>query len=91
MRRVAAGDEVDRDHVGHQRDVRMLRRGGFERLLDRIAGRIGDMDDPPMAVPALAGQMERVALVANGNAELDQMPDRARRRLDHMLDDASGR
>ena len=29
MRRVAAGDEVDRDHVGHQRDVGMLGRRGF--------------------------------------------------------------
>ena len=64
VRRVAAGDEVDRDHVGHQRDVRMLGRRGFERLLDRLAGRVGDMDDAAVAVPALAGQMQRIVLAS---------------------------
>ena len=73
MRRVAAGDEVDRDHVGHQRDVRMLRRRGFERLADRPAGRVGDMDDPAVAVAALAGQVKRAILARERHAELDQI------------------
>ena len=84
---MAPGDEVDRDHVGDQRDVRMLRRGRLERLADRIAGRIGDMHDPAVAVAAFAGQMERAILAGEGNAEVDQMLDRAGCLLDHMLDD----
>ena len=87
MRRVAAGDEVDRDHVGHQRDVRMLCRRRLERLLDRVAGRVGDMDDAAVAVPALARKVQRIALLRERHAKLDQMPDRARRCFDDMLDD----
>src|SRR3546814_7719818 len=34
-----AGDEVDRDHVRHEVDVRMRGGGRFQRLLHRHAGR----------------------------------------------------
>ena len=66
----------------------LLRRGRFERLLDCKSGRVGDMDDAPIAVAALARQVQRVALDGEGHAEFDQMSDRARRGLDNMFDDA---
>ena len=50
-----------------------LRRGRLQRLLDRPAGRVGDMDDAAVAVPALAGQMQRAVLVVGErHAELGQ-------------------
>ncbi len=67
---VAAGDEVDRDHVRDQRDVRMLGGRAGERLADCPAGGVGDMDDPAVAVSALAGQVERIALGRERYAEL---------------------
>jgi hypothetical protein len=85
--RVAAGDEVDGDHVGDERDVRLLGCGGFQRLLHRTARRVGDMDDPAVAVPALAGQMERLALGRERDAELHQPRDRSRRLADDIFDD----
>ena len=72
---------------GHQRDVGVLGRRGFQRLLIGPAGRVGDMDDAAVAVPALAGQVQRAVLAGERHAELDQMLDRARRRFDDMLDD----
>ena len=71
MFRVVAGDEVDPDHVRDQGDVRMLRDGRFQRLLDGPAGGIGDVDDAAMAVPAFAGQMQFVAVGGERYAELD--------------------
>ena len=84
---MAAGDEVDRDHVRHQGDVGVLRRRGFERLADRPAGRVGDVDDAAVAVAALAGQVQRAIFGCERHAQVDQMLDRARRGLDDMLDD----
>ncbi len=84
---MAASDQVDRDHVGHERDVRVLLGGGLERLLDGVAGGVGDMDDAPVAVPALTGEVQRAAVLRERHTELDQMGDRARSRLDDMLDD----
>ena len=72
MRRVAAGNQVDGDHIRHKRDVRMPERGGFERLLDRGPGRVGDMDDAPVAVTPLAGQMKHATIIGERNAEIDQ-------------------
>ena len=88
---VAPGGEVDRDHVGDQRDVRMLRRGGFERLADGIAGGVGDMDDAAVAVPAFAGQVQRAILAGEGTPSSISRRDGARRFLDDMLDHARGR
>src|SRR5438874_7829442 len=85
---VAAGDEIDRDHVGYEYDVRMFRRGGFEHPLDREAGRVGDVHDAPVAMPALAGEVQRPVLTGERDSELDKMSDRARCRFDDMLDDA---
>ena len=77
---------------GHQRDVGMLGGRGFERLLDRPAGGVGDMDDAAVAVAALAGQVQRAVLGRERHAELDQMRAIARGAcLDDMLDDADGR
>ena len=85
--RVAAGDEVDRDHVGHKGDVGVLRGSGFERLLDCKARSVGDVDDAPVAMPAFTRQVQRVAFDRERYAQLDQMRDRARRGFDNMLDD----
>ena len=63
-----------------------LRGRAFQRLLDRPAGGVGDMDDAAVAVPALAGQVQRAVLAGERHAELDQARDRARRRFDDMLD-----
>ncbi len=62
-----------------------------QRLLHRPAGRVVDMDDAAMAVPALARQVEVVAFRVERHAELDQPLDRARRALDDELDRARGR
>ena len=84
---MAPGDQVDRDHVGHQRDVGMAARRGLERLLHRPAGRIVDMDDPAVAVPALAGQVPALGLAGvERHAERRQPLDRGRRVVDDELD-----
>ena len=59
---MAAGDEVDRDHVGDQGDVGMGGGGLLQRLLHRPAGGVVDMDDAAVAVAALAGQMPALAV-----------------------------
>ena len=76
LRRVPPGDQVDRDHVGDERDVGMLERRRFQRLLDRRAGRVGDMNDPAMAVTAFAGQVQRAAFGGERHAQFDQPLDR---------------
>ena len=85
---MAGGDEVDRDHVGDHRDVGMGMRRLLQRLLDGPAGGVVDMDDPAVAVPALAGQVPAlaVAVAGEGHAQLRQPRDRRRRVLDHELD-----
>src|SRR5207253_6348443 len=80
------GHQVDRDHVWHQRDVGVPGRRGLERLADRIAGRVGDVDDPPVAVPTFAGQVQRPILAGERDPKFDQMPDGARCLFDDMLD-----
>src|SRR3546814_15466054 len=52
-----AGDEVDRDPVRHEADVRMRGGGRFQRLLHRHAGGVVDMDDAAMAVATLLRQL----------------------------------
>src|SRR5690606_42123712 len=50
----------------------------LQRLLDQVAGRVGGMNDAPLAVTALAGQVETQlgALVRReGHAKLDQPVD----------------
>ena len=85
---VAAGDEVDRDPVGQDLDIGIGEHRFLERLLDRPAGGVGDMDDAAVRMAALAGQMQRVAILARErHAELDQPGDRARRLADDILDD----
>jgi hypothetical protein len=54
---MAAHDQVHRHHVGHQPDVGIGARGGFQRLLHRPAGRIIHMDDAAVRMPALTRQM----------------------------------
>ncbi len=85
---VATGGEVDRYHVGQDGDVGMRHRGFFQRLRDRPAGGVGDMDDPPVAVPALASQMPAVSVVVEveRHPEIGQPRDRRRRSADDMLD-----
>ena len=87
MGRVPPGDEVDCDHVGDQRDVRMLGGRGFQRLANRPAGGVGDVDDAAVAVAAFAGQVESAILAGERNAEVDQPGDGGGRMLHHMLDD----
>src|SRR6185436_7307318 len=75
-----AGDEVDRHHVGDEGDVGVCLGGALERLLDRPAGCVVDMDDAAVAVAALAGEMPTV-LVGRGverDAELGQPFNRRR-------------
>ena len=87
---LALGDQVDRDHVGHQHDVRVGGGGFFERLLHRPAGGIVDMDDAAVTVPALARQVKRTiargAVGVERHAERDQPLDRGGRAFDHAFD-----
>ena len=72
------------------RDVRVRLDLTFERGLDRRAGRVGRVDDAPMAVATLAGEMEAAvaALVAReGYALRDEPLDRLAAVLDHETRD----
>ncbi len=84
---MAAGHEVDCDHVRDQFDVRMLRCRGLQRLLHCIACSIGHVDNSPVAVTTLAGQVQRIAFGRERNAKVDQVLNCARRGFDDMLDD----
>src|SRR3546814_2809682 len=61
-----AGDEVDRDHVRHEVDVRMRGGGRFQRLLHRHAGGVVDMDAAAMAVATLLRQMPALSPCSAG-------------------------
>lgn len=84
---VAPGGKIDRDHVGHQRDIGVDFGGVLQRHLDGVAGRVVDMDDAAVAVPALARQVQRVAVHVERHAQLCQPGDRARCAFDHHFDD----
>ncbi len=63
--------------------------GALQRLLHRPAGRVGDMDDAAMAVPALAGEVERIPFGRERHAEPGQPLDRGGRALDDAFDDVA--
>ena len=91
---MSPGDEVDRDHVGDQGDIGVRDSGIFERLLDRPAGGVGDMDDAAVAVPTLARQMPApfygfgaIVIEVERHAQFGQPRDCGRRAADDMLDD----
>ena len=66
--------------------------GGFlERLLDRPAGGVGDVDDAAVAVPALAGQVPAVAIgfEVERHAKLGEAGDRRGGFGHDMLDDGA--
>src|SRR5689334_11429449 len=83
---MAPRDEVDRDHVGYERDVGVLCRGCFERLANRPAGRVGDVDDAPVAVPAFPRQMKRTIFGCEWDSKIDQSSDCRGGMLDDMFD-----
>ena len=83
---MAPGDQVDCNHVGNELDIGMLQRGRLQCLLNCRPGRIGDVNDPPVAMPSLARQMQCAAFIGEGNAEIDQPLDGLGRGLDDMLD-----
>ena len=76
---VAAGDEVDRHHVGDDADIGMRGRRFLQRLLHRPAGGVVDMDDAAVAVPALAGEVPAILALSGveRHAELGQPRDRS--------------
>jgi hypothetical protein len=79
--------EVDRDLIGHQRDVGVRGRGAQQRLLHRPAGRVGDMNDPAVRMPTLARQVQRARLLGKRHAQFTQPRDRGGRLRHHELDD----
>ena len=65
-----------------------MRLGGLlQRLLHRPAGGVVDMHDPPVRMPALAREVQRIAVLSEGHAQLLQALDRCGRILHHELDD----
>ncbi len=89
---MAAGDEIDRRHVAREMAVGVGLGRLQQRLLHRPAGRVVDMHDAAMAVPALAREMPAVAAVLariERHAERRQPIDRGRRVLDHELHGAA--
>ena len=87
---MTAGDEVDRYHVRHERDVRVARRRFLQRLLDRPASGVRHVDDTAVAVPALARQVPAFRFTRiERHAQLGQPLDRGRRILDDELDGAA--
>lgn len=86
---MAGGDEVDGDHVLHQGDVGIGARGFQQRDLHRMAGRVVDMDDAAVAVPALARQVPALAeflAAVEGDAEGGEPLDRGGGFGDNELD-----
>jgi hypothetical protein len=82
---VARGDEVHRDHIGHQRDVGAGLRRLDQCLLNGGAGGIVDMHDAAVAVPALARQVPALAkcvTLIERHAQLRQLLNRVRRARD---------
>ena len=80
---MAVDDQVDRHHMRPERDIRVRRSGILQRLLHRPAGRVIDMDDPPVAVAAFAGEMQDFGFLVEGHAHVLQPRNRRRCILDH--------
>ena len=66
----------------------MVGGGLFQRLLHRPAGGVVDMDDPAVAVAALAGQVPAIAAAVGveRHAQVREPRDRRRRVADDQLD-----
>jgi hypothetical protein len=69
------------------RDVRLLANQAGQCVLHRLAGSVGDMDDAPGAVTALAGQMVAAFVTRKRHALFNQPVDSAPTVFDH---EASG-
>ncbi len=83
---VAIGDEIDAGAPAEQGDVGRCLGCLEQRLLHRPAGRIVDMDNPPVRMPAFAGEVEGMLLAVERDAQFAQAIDRAGRALDHEFD-----
>ena len=60
VQHMAVADQINRRHVRHQSDVGMRLRRLDQRLRNRPAGGIIDMDDAAVAVAAFAGQVPAI-------------------------------
>ena len=83
---LVTGDQVDRDVVLEDVDVRVPAHMVAERGLHRGAGCVGRMDDASMRVAAFAGEVVAelgVGFAGEGHAAVDQPLDRALAVLDH--------
>ena len=76
--RVAVNDQVDRHHMRSERDIGVGRRGILQRFLHRPAGRVVNMDNPPVAVSAFPREMEDFRLLVERNAHILQPGNRGR-------------
>jgi hypothetical protein len=86
---LARGDQVDRDVPLEHVDVRVGLDLPDERLLHRAARRVRGMDDAPVAMAALAGEVQVVgvgAVAGEGDALGHEPLDRAPAALDHEAD-----
>ena len=68
LHHMAINDQIDRDHVGFQRDIGIGFCGFLKRFLHRPARRIVDMDDAPMAVSAFTGEVQRLLFLVERHA-----------------------
>ncbi len=83
--RVAVDDQINRHHMRPQRDIRVSRCGILQRFLHRPAGRVIHMDNPPVAVPAFAGEVEDFGFLVEGDAHIFQPCDRGRGIFDNKF------
>ena len=83
---MAPRDKVNASAPGQHCDI-VMRFGSFEeRFLHGPSGRIIDMDDPAMRMPALAGEMQITRFLVERHAQLHEIINGLRSALDHEID-----
>ena len=83
---VPTGDEIDARTPGQQRDVGMGFGGLQQRLLNRPAGGVIDVNNAAVGMAAFAREMEFVALHVERYAQIDEPLDGMRCTFDNKLD-----
>ena len=74
---LVTGNQVDCDVLFEDGDVRLPANQAGQRVLNREAGRISDVDHAPGTVTSLAGQVVAVVITGKGNALRNQPIDGA--------------
>ena len=83
---MAARYQINGDHIGHQHDIGMRSRRGFQCLLHCPSCGIINMDDAAVAMSALTRQVPVIALKIKRHAQLCQPLNGNRRIFDNKFD-----